>query len=265
MLVTKIDISAERERKYTTAPVSITDTTPSASGSAAAASEPKTSSSTISTIGSPMNSACSRSCLESSCMPAQSAPWPTRCTGTDASSWSSMPRLSRIWAASSTAWSRPAVTVERHDHDRLVLLALRLQVGGVVELDAVDVLERLAAHLGQRDAELARAHLAVVEDDRERLGLRARDVLERLGGELGPRALVVEPASGEVLGLLGGEREREDQETDPDAEHETPATRDEALEPVHGGLHVRVVHPSWPFGLAILAERPVQHRSDRRR
>ena len=68
------------------APVTTTAATPSASGSAAAASDPKTTSRTISTIGRPMSSACSRSSFESCWIPAQSALWPTRCSGTAAPS-----------------------------------------------------------------------------------------------------------------------------------------------------------------------------------
>ena len=55
-----------------TAPVKATLMNPSASGSVAAASEPKTPSRISSTIGKPVFSADSRSSLERSCMPAQS-------------------------------------------------------------------------------------------------------------------------------------------------------------------------------------------------
>ena len=53
-LVTKTDMSVAWERKKIAAPVIITLTKPSASGSAAAASEPKTASRISSTIGKPM-------------------------------------------------------------------------------------------------------------------------------------------------------------------------------------------------------------------
>jgi hypothetical protein len=59
------------------APVMATLANPSASGSAAAASEPKTASRITSTTGKPIFSALSRSSLVRSCMPAQSACWPT--------------------------------------------------------------------------------------------------------------------------------------------------------------------------------------------
>ena len=60
------------------APVTITLTKPSASGSAAAASEPKTTSRIIATIGKPLASALARSSLESSCIPAQIVGCPAR-------------------------------------------------------------------------------------------------------------------------------------------------------------------------------------------
>ena len=53
-------------------------TKPSASGSAAAASEPKTISRIRATIGKPLPSAWERSFLEISCIPAQIVGWPTR-------------------------------------------------------------------------------------------------------------------------------------------------------------------------------------------
>src|SRR4051812_18948745 len=65
-----------------TAPVSATLPKPSASGRLAAASDPKTASRMMKTIGKPVRSAVSRSFLVRSCMPAHSACWPTRCTST---------------------------------------------------------------------------------------------------------------------------------------------------------------------------------------
>ena len=60
------------------APVTITLMKPSASGNAAAASDPKTTSRISATIGKPPASALARSFLESSCMPAQIVGWPAR-------------------------------------------------------------------------------------------------------------------------------------------------------------------------------------------
>ena len=77
-LVVNTDMSVAWERKKIAAPVIATLAKPSASGSAAAASEPKTASRISSTIGKPVVSAEARSSLVRSCMPAQSACWPTR-------------------------------------------------------------------------------------------------------------------------------------------------------------------------------------------
>ena len=60
------------------APVTITLTKPRVSGSAAAASEPKTTSRISATIGKPPPSALARSSLESSCIPAQIVGCPAR-------------------------------------------------------------------------------------------------------------------------------------------------------------------------------------------
>ena len=76
--VTNTDMSVTWDRKKTAAPEIITAITPRASGSAAAASDPNTTSRISRTIGKPTASAFSRSSLLRSCMPAQSACWPTR-------------------------------------------------------------------------------------------------------------------------------------------------------------------------------------------
>jgi hypothetical protein len=60
------------------APVTTTLAKPSASGRAAAASEPNTASRMSSTTGKPVTSAAARSSFVTSCMPAHSACWPTR-------------------------------------------------------------------------------------------------------------------------------------------------------------------------------------------
>ena len=84
---------------------------PRLSGSSAAATEPKISSSTMKTIGKPMPSAFSRSSFERSCMPAQSACKPTRWIGLTASSPSRMSAFLRISAAASAVWSAVPVTL----------------------------------------------------------------------------------------------------------------------------------------------------------
>ena len=61
-------------------PVISTATPPMTSGSAAAANEPKTASRITKMIGKPTRSALARSSLVRSTIPAQSAPWPIRCT-----------------------------------------------------------------------------------------------------------------------------------------------------------------------------------------
>ena len=78
MLVTNTDIVVASARKYTAAPVTTTAATPRPTGSSAASSEPKTTSSTIRIAGKPARSAFSRSSCWSTCMPAHSADWPTR-------------------------------------------------------------------------------------------------------------------------------------------------------------------------------------------
>ena len=76
--MTKTEVSICCEMKKISAPVTITLTKPSASGSTAAASEPKTTSRIRATIGKPPASASARSFLESSCIPAQTVAWPAR-------------------------------------------------------------------------------------------------------------------------------------------------------------------------------------------
>ena len=86
-------------------------------------------------------------------------------------------------------------------------------------------------------ASAAASFLRVVEDEDQRLGLHAGEALERLGDGLGARAGHLEAAGGEVLGLLRGERHRGDDKHDPNAQNESPTTRDESLEPIHGCPH----------------------------
>ena len=78
-----------------------TATKPRLSGSNAAATEPKTSSSTMKTIGKPTPSAFARSSLERSCIPAHRAWRPTRWIGDTASSPLRMSAFLRIFAAAS--------------------------------------------------------------------------------------------------------------------------------------------------------------------
>ena len=87
-----------------------TATKPSASGSAAAASEPKTSSRMSRTSGKPAVSALARSSLESSCIAAHSAPWPTSEVVTPSRAPSPAPRFSRRSTARSVAASSSTAT-----------------------------------------------------------------------------------------------------------------------------------------------------------
>ena len=87
-----------------------TATKPSASGSAAAASEPKTSSRMIRTSGNPAVSALARSSFESSCIAAHSAPWPTSDVVTPSRAPSPAPRFSRRSTARSVAASSSTAT-----------------------------------------------------------------------------------------------------------------------------------------------------------
>ena len=112
MLVTKTDISIACERPKISAPVTSTETKPSASGSVAAASEPKTASRISSTIGKPADSAFARSSLERSCIAAHSAPWPTKWVATPScgpsATASSLRRSTATAVASSSSTARRA-------------------------------------------------------------------------------------------------------------------------------------------------------------
>src|SRR5215211_8435961 len=99
--VTKTDMSVAWERKKIAAPVTATLAKPSASGSAAAASEPNTAR----TIGKPVVSAAARSSLARSCMPAQRACWPTRWGSTPSPLAPPPSRSSRMWTARSAVSS----------------------------------------------------------------------------------------------------------------------------------------------------------------
>ncbi len=118
MLVTNTDISIVVERKKMTAPVTITATKPSASGNAAAASEPNAAIRISATIGNPVISALSRSSLESSCSPAQAVGWPTR-YGVTPSTVSPGAMSSRSSTAASICSETLAVAWIEHDGDAL--------------------------------------------------------------------------------------------------------------------------------------------------
>ncbi len=235
------------------APVTTTAATPSASGSAAAASDPKTTSRTISTIGRPMSSACSRSSFESCWIPAQSALWPTRCSGTAAPFGVDLEVLAHHGGGVDGLVAAARDDERHHDH-----VALAGGAGGGqrlrVQPHALDVLEALALDALERRGQRLRVMGPVVEDDREVLGLHAREIAgQGVGHGLRARALGLEPASGQVLGLPAGERDGDDDEHDPGDEHEAPAAGDEPLEPIHGCLHVRFLQGRGTRGQPMLA------------
>jgi hypothetical protein len=106
--VTNTDIVTKDDIQNTTPMVTTTVHTPSSSGTAAAASEPNTASSTIRTIGMFHFSASATSCLVASDAAAPRAPWPITYRRTRPSAvspgWSpSMPTLARNCLATSTA------------------------------------------------------------------------------------------------------------------------------------------------------------------
>jgi hypothetical protein len=129
-----------------------------------------------------------------------------------------------------------ALDDERHDHDR-VGGGLRGLGGGRVQPHRLDVLEALALHAVDGRRELGRVPRPVVEDHRERLARELEIVAEGIGDELGARALGLEAASRQVLGLATRERHRHDDDDEPENEDLATPAGDEALEPVHGSLH----------------------------
>ncbi len=111
MFVVKTDISIDCETAQMSPPVTRTETNPSTSGSAAAASEPKTNSKISATIEKPTLSAVCGSLLEISCSPAHSAPWPMRCVVTAPSETAGVPISScarRSLAMSTASYSLPS-------------------------------------------------------------------------------------------------------------------------------------------------------------
>ena len=216
-----------------------TETKPSASGSAAAASEPKTNSRMISTTGKPADSALARSSLESSCIPAHSAPWPTRCVVTP--------------SRRAVADPQPVAQVDGH-------------LGGAVLVDLGaqrDDDRAAAARPARRPARARRPAIDTPSTGPAAAATRSTAAVscsgagarrgDEHGGELGPgdareaveragdlrrlRAGDVEAAAGEVLGLAGGERDGRDEDGGPGDQDEAPAAAEQAVEAQHGGLH----------------------------
>ena len=222
------------------APVMVTEAKPSASGSAAAASDPNTASRISSTIGKPVTSAFSRSSLARSCMPAHSASWPTVYSSTPSRAPSPTSSSSRRSTARSLAWSWSAwtvsgtVTTGARAARRLAAAAARRGQLGVRQLggDAVDAVHG-GAHLGVGRARAAR------HDHGQGVGLGAVELGQAAVHRLGVRARHGEAAAGQVLGLAHGQRRGGHQEHHPDGDHDPAATLDDRGQPVHRSLHVR--------------------------
>ena len=168
--------------------------------------------------GSPPRSAGSRSCLERSCMPAQSACWPTRCSSTLALR---ARRPCRARGAGRRRRRRPGP-------------GCRSTVSGttVIGRAAAPSRRRVRGRGGQRHVRHAAGRRAARARSRRarrrrrrRGGARPRPRAERAGRRRSPRGRgrpAAEPEPGnleaaarEVLGLARGERERGEQQHEP--------------------------------------------------
>ena len=198
-----------------------------------------------------MNSACSRSSLESSCMPAHSAPCADQVhrdgrvvlvvdARGSCGSWPRRRPPGRGWPVTSSGMTTIGWSCERW--------RARPARSGF-SLTPLDVLEAVAAALGRSRRRAPRLVAACGCRRRPRASRPATPGMSFSASatSCGARALVLEAAAGQVLGLLRGERERDDQEAIQTTEDETPTARDEALEPVHGCLHVRLSYTA-PVG-----------------
>jgi hypothetical protein len=127
---------------------------------------------------------------------------------------------------------------ERHDRDRGGgRLALRRRCGHGREL-------YVRQPLGDaRDAIHLRAHglgpgaLAAGEHGGELVALGTLEAGEVLAHHLRRRSGHLEPATGEMVGLLGGERQRGEQDQEPRRQHEPAPPLEEPCQPVHKRLH----------------------------
>ena len=222
MLVTKTDMGVSCERKKMTAPVIITLAKPSASGSAAAASEPNTASRITSTIGKPIFSALSRSSFVRSCMPAQSACWPTRCgstpprTSVPSSSWKST-AMSAVWFWSPSTSSGTTV-IEADSAPRFAAAAARSLSATWGSSSAMRPTRSTSAPTVAASAPGLRAS-TTARCSRWAPSKRSMFVFH----DLRLRARHLEAAAREVLGLAGGEREGGEDQQHPDREDEPPA------------------------------------------
>ena len=214
----------------------------------------------MSTIGKPAHSAFSRSCLETSCIPAHSAPWPTRCSGTC--------RVGRLVPEPELLevllHARLGLEVEplpqRHGRvGRLVGAALdrERQQHDRPPGAALGRCERLRRHSrcrGRPGSCGLRRRLPRAPAPRCGSGCRRRgratptgrrELLDRLLDRERARSGHAEAARGEVLRLARRERQRDDEHDEPDTEDEQAAARDEAAEAIHGVLHNGIHSRLW--------------------
>ena len=238
MLVTKTDISVAWERKWIAAPVMPTLTKPSASGSAAAASDPKTSQQDqqhdreAGRLG--RLQVLLRQVLHAR---------PERLLAHEVRLH---PVAGRRACADVLAQVHGHVGQvvalagggERHHGDGAAAgLALGGRLRPLAQLDVgrarrdpVDALDLRADVRRGRRRPLRQHHC-------QRLALRALEALERVIDRLGPGARHVEAPAGEVLGLPGGKGRGGEQQDQPRSEHEPATTLEESRELVHGRLH----------------------------
>ena len=220
------------------APVMVTEAKPSASGSAAAASEPNTASRISSTIGKPVTSAFSRSSLARSCMPAQSASWPTVYSSTPPRAPSPTFSSSRRSTARSLAWSWVAstasgtVTTVARPARRLATAAARGDSSAWGSSAAARSMRSTAA---RTSASLGAG--APGDDHGERVGLGAVELRQSAVDRFRVRAGHGEAAAGQVLGLLHRQRRGGHQQHHPDGDHDPAATLGDRGQPVHRSLH----------------------------
>ncbi len=222
-----------------TAPVIITLAKPSASGSVAAASDPKTASRITRTIGKPIFSALSRSSFVRSCMPAQSACWPTRYGSTPprAEVPSSSLKSTAMFAVSSRSPSTFSGTtvIEADAASRFAAAAAR---GASSTLGSRSAMRPARSTWARTAAGSALG--APREDDRELIALSALEAGDVLGDHLRLRAGHLEPSAREVLRLAGGEWERREDHQQPGGQNQPPAPFEQSRHPVHCGLHPSV-------------------------
>jgi hypothetical protein len=131
------------------------------------------------------------------------------------------------------------VDAQRHDHRAATSgPRQRRAASGGGQRDVVD-LRSGARELVDGATHLARARVATRDEHGpERRRLRAVEVArEGVLDALRLRAGHAETAAGQVVGLLGGERQRREERDHPGGDHEPPASLDERVEPEHEPLH----------------------------